>query len=137
MRLKELAHIVTPDARTIQIEPWDKELVKPIEKALATSSLGVNPVIAGTVIRVPLPPLTEERRRELAKLVKQHVEETRITIRNIRERLLKDLRARKDSGALSEDTFERERKHLQADVDAVVAEAGSSGENKERELTVL
>lgn len=134
MRLRELAHISTPDPRTIHVEPWDTQLLKPIEKALAAAPLGVNPATAGTVIRVPLPPLTEERRRELARVVGTHAEEARVAIRVIRERLLKDLRAQKEKGELSEDEFERERKGLQADVDDAIVEAGKRTKQKELEL---
>lgn len=85
MDLKSVASITTPDARTIQIEPWDKNLVKEIEKALIGSGLGINPKIAGTVIHLNLPPMTEENRKDLVKIIGQKAEHTRIAIRNIRE----------------------------------------------------
>lgn len=128
--LNQLARISTPDPRTIVVEPWDKAIAQNVEKALAASALGVTPVTAGTVIRLPLPAVTEERRQELAKLVKQRVEETKVSIRNEREKLLKTLRGRKDAGTLSEDAFERERKKLQTDVDAATAAAEQRGEEK-------
>ncbi len=134
LRLKELARISAPDPRTLHVEPWDKSQLPLIEKAIATSSLGVNPVTSGAVVRVPLPPLTEDRRRELAKLVRQHIEDARIGVRQIREKMLKDLRAKKEEGTLSEDAFERERKNLQTDVDAAIAAADASGREKESEV---
>lgn len=85
MDMKSVASITTPDARTIQIEPWDKNLVKEIEKAIVGSGLGINPKIAGTVIHLNLPPMTEENRKELVKIIGQKAEGARISIRNIRE----------------------------------------------------
>lgn len=134
MRLQEIASITTPDARTIQVEPWDRALVKTVEKALSQAPLGTAPTVAGSVIRVVLPPLTEERRVELSKVVRQHVEECRIAIRGVREKLLKDLRVREESGALSEDMAERDRKRTQQEVDAAVAAADARGRAKEDEL---
>ncbi len=134
MRLKDVAAITTPDARTIQVEPWDKAVVPAVEKAIAASPLGVNPATAGAVIRVPVPPLTEERRTELSKLVRQKVEEAKISIRNAREKLLKELKAKKESGALSENAFERERKTLQEAVDAATAAVEERGRAKEAEI---
>lgn len=134
MRLKEVGRISTPDARTIQIEPWDQTLVPAIEKAIAASPLGITPVTAGTVIRLPLPLLTEERRQKLTKLVRSAVEETKVSIRNTREKLLNNLKAQKDGGALSEDAQGRKRKKLQGDVDAAVAAAEAAGNAKEAEI---
>lgn len=134
MALGSLSSISTVDPRTLQVEPWDKTLLKDVEKCIAASPLGVNPVTAGSVIRVPFPPLSEERRRELGKLVRQYVEEAKVAIRQIREKLLKDLRAQQAAGALSEDAGARERKTLQADVDAAVAKAEERAQEKEAEL---
>lgn len=137
MRLKELASITTPDPRTIQVEPWDAQQLTAVEKAIATSSLGVNPVRSGNMIRVPLPPLTEERRQELTKLVRQHIEEARVSIRHTRERVLKELRAKKDSGEFSEDVFKRERKSLQQQVDTATDAAEQRGKEKEAEILTV
>lgn len=134
MRLKELASISAPDPRTLQVEPWDKSQLPLIEKAIATSSLGVNPVTSGAAVRVPFPPLTEDRRRELAKLVRQHVENARIGVRQVREKSLKDLRVQKEEGTLSEDALERERKNVQRDVEAAIAAAEALGRKKEAEV---
>lgn len=132
--LKSIASISTPDPKTIQVEPWDKTQIKEVEKALATSPLGVNPQAAGTTIRLTLPSLTEERRFELKKLVRQHLEETKGSIRQTREKLLKELRSWQVSGELSEDAFERERKKLQDDVDAAVAAADTLAREKESQI---
>lgn len=137
MRLKELATVAVTDARTLQIQPWDKAQVGVIAKAIEASPLGVMPTVAGTSIRLTLPSLTEERRRELTRLMKQHLEEARVAIRNVREKQLKELKAQKDAKELSEDAFERERKKLQEDVDAAVTAVDSRGKEKEKELLAI
>lgn len=137
MKLRDIATITTPDGRTILLEPWDKGHAQVIAKAIATSPLGVNPAATSSLIRVTLPSLTEERRRELAKLVSQHAEETRIAIRNIRERLLKDLRTTKETQGLSEDTVERERKRIQAEVDTATEAIEARARGKEKEILTL
>ncbi|TSC73017.1 MAG: ribosome recycling factor [Parcubacteria group bacterium Gr01-1014_38] len=134
MRIKELATVTVPDARTIHIQPWDKGHVPIIAKTIESSPLGVMPAVAGTVIRLSLPPLTEERRRELTRLVRKHLEEARVAIRNIREKQLKELKSRKDAKELSEDALERERKKLQEDVDAAITAIDNRGKEKEKEL---
>jgi len=119
MELKGLASITTPDARTIQIEPWDKNMVKEVEKALTGSSLGMMPKVAGTVIHLNLPPMTEENRKELVKIIGQKTEQARIGVRNareaVREEVLKDEKAK----AISED----ERFKFLEDLDKSVAKA--------------
>lgn len=135
--LKALAHIGIADPKTITVEPWDFGQVKIIEKAIASSPLGVNPVVAGTVIRISLPPLTADRRRELSKLVHQHVEKARIAIRSVREKHFHDLRASKAAGRTSEDTFERSRKALQTETDVAVETAENLGREKEAEILAI
>jgi len=103
MDLKSVASITTPDARTIQIEPWDKNLVKEIEKAITGSGLGVNPMIAGTVIHINLPPMTEENRKELVKIIGKKAEQTRIGIRNIREDTRSKVLQEEKAKVISED----------------------------------
>jgi ribosome recycling factor len=98
MDLKGVASITIPDARTIQIEPWDKNLAKDIEKALMGSGLGITPKVAGAIIHLNLPPMTEENRKDLVKLINQKAEHTRISIRNtreeVREQIIKDEKAK-------------------------------------------
>jgi len=134
MRLKELATITIPDAKTIQIEPWDASQMPSIVKALQASPLGLQPSEMGTIVCLTLPPLTEERRRELAKVVQTHLEETKGAIRAIREKLVKELRARKERGELSEDACAREQKRLQDDVQAVTDAATARGREKQEEI---
>lgn len=118
MDLKGLASITTPDVKTIQIEPWDKNVVKEIEKALTASGIGVTPKVAGTVIHLNLPPMTEENRKELVKVIGQKAEGARIVIRNLREetrdQVLKDEKAK----TITED----DRYRFLEDLDKTVAE---------------
>jgi ribosome recycling factor len=103
MDLKSVASITTPDARTIQIEPWDKNLVKEIEKAITSSGLGINPKIAGTVIHLNLPPMTEENRKELVKVIGQKAENARISVRNVREDTRSKIMQDEKAKVISED----------------------------------
>ena len=82
--LNQVAKLTIEDARTLSVTPWEKDLVSPIEKAIINSDLGLNPSTAGTVIRIPMPPLTEERRRDLVRVVSQEAESARVNVRNIR-----------------------------------------------------
>ncbi|MBI4138755.1 ribosome recycling factor [Candidatus Uhrbacteria bacterium] len=118
MELKGVASISVPDAKTIQIEPWDKTLVKEIEKAIQAAGIGVNPVTAGTVIRLNLPPLTEENRKTIVKIVHQKAEQARIGIRKIRENVRETISADMEAKRISED----EKFRLQDSLDNVVTE---------------
>src|SRR5450631_4131305 len=90
--LHQIASINVEDGRTLVISPWEKSMVGPIEKAIHKSDLGLTPMTAGTVIRVPLPPLTEERRRDISKVVRQDAENARVSIRNVRRDVLADVK---------------------------------------------
>ena len=103
MEMKGLASITIPDAKTIQIEPWDKNVVKDIEKAIQGSGLGLNPNIAGTIIRLVMPPLTEENRKNLVKVINQKAEHARITIRTVRESIRESIAADEKAKRLSDD----------------------------------
>ncbi|MDP3793854.1 MAG: ribosome recycling factor, partial [Candidatus Uhrbacteria bacterium] len=108
MDLKSVASINIPDAKTIQIEPWDKSIVKDIEKALIEASLGMQPNVAGTVIRLIQPPMTEENRKQLVKVVHQKEEAAKIGIRNVREKIKSAINADKKEKKLSEDEERRD-----------------------------
>ncbi len=116
MDLKGVASITIPDARTIQIEPWDKNLVKDIEKALMGSGLGITPKVAGTVIHMNLPSMTEENRKELVKLINQKAEQTRIVVRNLREEVRDQILKDEKSKTITED----EKYSAQEKLDEVV-----------------
>jgi ribosome recycling factor len=118
MTLKGVASITVPDAKTIQIEPWDKNLVKEIEKAIQSSALGLNPNTAGTVIRLVMPPMTEENRKNLVKVAGQKAELARISIRTIREATRETIAAQEKAKEMGED----EKFRLQDVLDKVVGE---------------
>jgi len=135
MELKGVASITTPDAKTIQIEPWDKNVVKDIEKALMASGIGITPKIAGTVIHLNMPPMTEENRRDIVKVVGQKAEQARITIRNIRENAREQIIKDEKAKAISED----ERFSFQEELDKTVAKVNERIEtmSKEKEEEVM
>ncbi|MDQ7814655.1 MAG: ribosome recycling factor [Patescibacteria group bacterium] len=103
MELKGVAAISVPDARTIQIEPWDKGLVKEVEKALLGANLGVTPNVAGTVIRLNMPQMTEETRRDTVKAVQQKGEQSRIAVRNVREDVRQSITKDEEAKVINED----------------------------------
>ncbi|MFT5218188.1 MAG: ribosome recycling factor [Planctomycetota bacterium] len=103
----QAANITVEDARTLAVSPWDKSMVSIIEKAIMSSDLGLNPSTAGTVIRVPMPPLTEERRKELVKVVRELAENARIAVRNIRRDANADLKSLEKDKDISEDDEHR------------------------------
>ncbi len=130
----QAANITVEDARTLAVTPWDKSMVAVIEKAILTSDLGLNPSTAGNVIRVPMPPLTEERRKELVRVVRELAENARVAVRNIRRDAnhdLKDLAKDKD---ISEDDEHRGQDLVQKVTDEAVEEIDALLQNKEKEL---
>lgn len=133
-RLRDIASLTTPTPQMIQIEPWDKSAVQSISKAIEISALGLNPNISGTIIRLNLPPLTEERRKELVKVVGKEVEEAKIAIRNVREKNLKELKRLLDEKELSEDEHKKKRDDLQKEVDDALKAIEEHGTEKETEL---
>ncbi len=135
--LKQMATITTPEARTIVIQPWDRSAIRAIEKAIQQSELGVNPSNDGTVIRIVLPPLSEERRRELARLVRQRVEQGRVAVRNIRRDIHDELRRLEREHKISEDEFRRGEQELQKLTDGFIKEIDQLGEAKEEELLAV
>jgi ribosome recycling factor len=132
--LSQVANISVADARTLQVQPWEKDMVAPIEKAILNSDLGLNPNSAGQVIRIPLPPLTEERRRDLIKVVRGEAEGAKVAIRNIRRdanSTLKDLVKEKE---ISEDDERRAQEEIQKLTDEHVAKVDKILAEKEAEL---
>ncbi|HHF08987.1 MAG TPA: ribosome recycling factor [Candidatus Atribacteria bacterium] len=137
VELKQIASITTPDARTILIQPWDKASLKAIEKAIWKSELGFNPAVDSDVIRVAVPPLTEERRREMAKMAKKIAEDAKVAVRNLRREANEEIRKLEKTGEISED----ESKHAQAEVqkltDEHINEIEGLWERKEKEIMEL
>jgi len=116
------------------IQPWDKTSLHAIEKAILKSDLGLNPANDGSLIRLNIPPLTEERRQELIKIVKRRVEETKVAIRNVRHEALGKLKDLEKNKEISQDDEKRAQNQLQKLTDAVIAEAEQIGQKKEAEL---
>ena len=132
--LNQLATITTPDARLIVIQPWDRAALGAVEKAILKSDLGLNPASDGTVIRLAIPPLTEDRRRELAKHVRKRVEEARVAVRNVRRDCHEHLRQTEHEHEISQDDLHRAEIELQKLTDEQIQEIDSIGEDKEAEL---
>jgi ribosome recycling factor len=132
--LSQAANIAVEDARTLTITPWDKGMVAVIEKAIINSNLGLTPRSAGTTIRVPLPPLTEERRRDLAKLVRQEAEQGRVAVRNVRRDALNDLREALKEKMINEDQERQAHQQVQDLTDRFVAEIERLSEEKQKEI---
>ncbi|MDN3698849.1 MULTISPECIES: ribosome recycling factor [Vibrio] len=132
--LNQVANVIAEDARTLSITVFDKELTPLIEKAIMKSDLGLNPMSAGTVIRVPLPPLTEERRKDLVKIVRGEAEGGRVAIRNIRRDANGDLKALLKDKEISEDEDRRAQDEIQKLTDAAVKSVDDVLAVKEKEL---
>ncbi|RRQ24698.1 ribosome recycling factor [Guyparkeria sp. SCN-R1] len=132
--LSQVAKLSAEDARTLSVTPWEKDMVGKIEKAIMTSDLGLNPSTAGTVIRIPMPPLTEERRRDLGKVVRNEGENAKIAIRNIRRDANNDLKGFLKEKEISEDEERRGQDTIQKLTDERVAEVDQLVADKEKEL---
>ncbi len=132
--LSQTANIAVEDARTLTVTPWEKGMVSVIEKAIMGANLGFTPVTAGTVIRVPLPVLTEERRRDLAKLVKQEAELGRVAIRNVRRDAMTDLKDALKEKLINEDLERQGADQVQTVTDKYVAEIDRISEEKQKEI---
>ena len=135
MDLKSMANISTPDAKTVQIEPWDKNVVKDIEKAIVESSLGMAPNVAGSVIRLVMPPMTEENRKNMAKVLHQKEEQAKISVRNVREKIKTAIQNDEKDKVISQDDKKRQLVQL----DKVVAEWNGKieGITEEKEKEIL
>jgi len=132
--LMQLASISVPDARTLLIKPFDKTTIKGIERAIITSNLGLTPNNDGNSIRLNLPPLTEERRRDLVKVVNQRVEEAKVAVRNIRRDLIKDLLEFEKEKLIAEDDLKKGEEELQKLTDKMIDEIEQVGARKDREI---
>jgi ribosome recycling factor len=132
--IKQVGAISTPEPRMLMIAPWDKSMVKLVVDAITSSDLGLNPNTDGTVIRVPLPQLTTERRKELARIVAREAEDGKVAIRNIRRDVVEMLRAMKKSSEISEDDLRRFQEQVQTITDAHIKQLGEAQEAKEREI---
>lgn len=134
MSLKEMATVSAPEAKLLLIQPWDRKALSSIEKAILKSDLGLNPTNDGNVIRIRIPQLSEERRRELVKAVHKRAEEARVALRNIRRNALEELRGLERNKDISEDERHRAQERLQQLIDSFIVEVDRIGKDKEAEL---
>lgn len=132
--ISQVASISVADARTLTVTPWEKNMVQAVEKAIITSDLGLNPATSGTNIRVPLPPLTEERRKDMIKIVRAEGEAARVAIRNIRRDANGDFKALQKEKEITEDELHRAEDHIQKLTDEFVKEVEKQIEVKEKDL---
>ncbi len=132
--LNQMAGISAPEARLLIIQPWDQGSIRSIEKAILKSDLGLTPTSDGNMIRLNIPPLTEERRQELIKVVRRRVEERRITIRNLRREAVDALKKFEKNNDISQDEQKRALEQLQQLTDSFIVNAEQTGQAKEAEL---
>jgi ribosome recycling factor len=132
--LNQVSNVNVEDSRTLTVSPWEKDMVQPIEKAIMNSDLGLNPVSAGTVIRVPLPPLTEERRKDMTRIVRQEAEGGRVAVRNIRRDALGDIKDLLKEKMIGEDDEHRAHDEIQVITDRHIAQIDQVLAEKESEL---
>jgi ribosome recycling factor len=132
--LQQVANVAVEDSRTLTVVPWEKQMVPAIEKAIMKSDLGLNPATAGSVIRVPLPALTEERRRDLSKVVRHEGENAKVAIRNVRRDVMHELKEMLKEKLVSEDVDRKGQEEVQKLTDKYVAEVDHVIAEKEKEL---
>ncbi|TAK37149.1 MAG: ribosome recycling factor [Chloroflexota bacterium] len=132
--LNQMATVTAPEARLLVIQPWDRRMLPTIEKAILKSDLGLNPASDGSLIRLSIPQLTEERRRELVKVVRKKVEEGKVAVRNIRRDAADELKELEKEKVISEDEHHRASERLQKQTDRFIAEVDKVGEQKTAEL---
>lgn len=134
MPLKELAGVTVPDAQSVVITAWDKSVMKNIETAIRESGKGLNPVNEGDQIRVPVPPLTEDRRKEMVKDISGLVEQAKIRVRTLRQDAIKSIEEQEENGVISEDDMYRQKKDIESSVSSVNEVLESMGKEKEVEV---
>ena len=132
--LNQVSNVGVEDSRTLTVTPWEKDMVQKIEKAIMGSDLGLNPATAGTVIRVPLPPLTEERRKDMIRVVRHEAEGGRIAVRNIRRDAIHDVKELLKEKMIGEDDERRAEDEIQTITDKYIAEIDQTLAEKESEL---
>ena len=132
--LKQLGSISASEPRMLTVQLWDKGSIKAVEKAIQGSDLGLNPAIDGQTLRLPFPPLTEQRRKDLVKYVHNKIEESRVAVRNVRRHTHDELRKSQKDGEISEDDLKRNEEELQRITDQHIGSVDSEGKRKEAEL---
>lgn len=134
MRLRELAAITVPDAHMLLVQPWDPTVVDAVKKALEEAKIGINPIVDGKLIRLPVPPLSEERRHEMIRIVRKIAEEGRVALRGVRRHGLEEAKALQKGSDVSEDDLARAEKEVQKLTDRFTAEVDRLLQVKEAEL---
>ena len=132
--LRQVANIAVPEPRLITIQPWEKPLIPEIDKAVRASGLGLNPIVEGATLRLPIPPLTEERRKELVKLVKKYGEDTRVAVRNIRRDTNERFKKLEKEHKLSEDEAHARQEDVQKMTDKFIKQVDEVIATKEKEI---
>ncbi len=132
--LQQVGTLSVPESRLITVTPWDTKMIGPIEKAIQGSGLGLNPSSDGKTVRIPIPPLTEERRRELAKVVRKMAEDSRVAVRNVRREAIEKLKDREKKREISEDIVKRGQERIQKETDAHVKKIDEILKSKEQEI---
>jgi len=132
--LRQVANIAVPEPRLITIQPWEKPLIPEIDKAIRASGLGLNPIVEGAILRLPIPPLTEERRKELVKLVKKYGEDSRVAVRNIRRDTNERFKKLEKEHKLSEDEMHARQEDVQKMTDRFIKQVDEVIAAKEKEI---
>jgi len=134
MPLNQAATVSAPEPRMLSVQVWDKSNVGPVDKAIRSAGLGLNPIVDGPTLRIPIPDLTEERRKELAKLVSQYAEKARVAARNVRRDGMDNLKTDEKKGEISEDDRKRRETDVQKLTDSTIAEIDAAAAAKEKEI---
>jgi len=135
--INQVANLALEDARTLTVTPWEKSMVQVVEKAIMKSDLGLMPNTAGTVIRVPMPPLTEERRRDLTKVVRHEAENARVAVRNVRRDVMNELKEMLKEKLISQDDERRAETEIQKLTDKNIDEVGNILKHKEADIMAV
>lgn len=134
MPLNQVATVSAPEPRMLSVQVWDKSNVGPVDKAIRSAGLGLNPIMDGTTLRLPIPDLTEERRKELAKLAGQYAEKARVATRNVRRDGMDSLKTDEKKGEISEDERKRMENEVQKLTDSTIVEIDAAAQAKEKEI---
>jgi len=134
MPISQVATVSVPEPRLLSVQVWDRSNIGPVEKAIRNAGLGINPIVDGQVIRLPIPDLTEERRKELAKLASQYAEKARVAVRNVRRDGMDALKTDEKKHEISEDEHKRHAVEVQKLTDNVIAEIDAAAQSKEQEI---
>ncbi|WP_428628039.1 ribosome recycling factor [Sphingopyxis sp.] len=134
MPLNQVASVSAPEARMLTVQVWDKSNVGPVDKAIRSAGLGLNPIVDGQMLRLPIPEMTQERRKELSKLAGKYAEAARIAVRNVRRDGMDNLKADENKKEISEDERKRHETEVQKLTDATIAELDAAATSKEKEI---